>query len=80
MAKVCYIDECVPATVQQINPTVNMYSDITDWSSVIPVPTKSDTHYVHDRVDGNYNLITYHCGFDTEFYTKTTLKNRQAPR
>ena len=77
MAKVRYIDECVPATVQQINPTVNMYCDITDWSSVIPVPTKADTHYVHDRVDGNYTLITYHCGFDTEFYTKTTIKSKR---
>lgn len=75
MAK--YIDECQPAKVAQINPTVHMYSDITDWSSIIPVPTAADLHTVRDAHDGNYRLVTYHCGFDTEFYTKTTLKTKR---
>lgn len=75
MAK--YIDECVPATVQQINPIVHMYDDITDWSSVIPQPQKTDYHYVRKTKDEAYNLITYHCGFDTEFYTKIALKNKR---
>lgn len=74
--KAKYIDEVVPCQVNQITPTVHWFKDVTDWASIIPEPTVADLHYVK-KGKKSYHLVTYHCGFDTEFYTKTEYKKNK---
>lgn len=68
--KAKYIEDCVPYRVTAITPTEYFFNQITNWEDIIPEPEKKDLHHIKKGPYKSYHLVTYHCGFDTEFYTK----------